>query len=333
MKNVPINPLNNKFTLGVPYDLASFDLIWFPNTYSTMLLNPSIRDYLRFFVGQENLQVRIYSITRVTFGLRSSPFLLNETFHRHLKNLPVVKEFPEEVLKSLYVNDYVGCADRETSSFEKYGQLKSCFQDEGFNLRKCIWVTNLQTFKRSTVRILNRPTPFKKKIRRMPVHYFKIQTKPTTTSQKVLCIGWDEPQDHLVNIEYHSQAYDSIVILSPTMVLFKILFQSFASQSLAGKNHCTYMPVKNGNCWSTTYNNLSDNLSALRHYFCSVSLYQITNVQLHGFAYASDKLLQPWPTFAPKPYQENLQSQSVRSRLGLPQVTDNLSHVSIWWER
>ena len=47
-----------------------------------------------------------------------------------------------QVLKSLYVDDYVGCAYRETSSFENYGQLKSCFQDGGLNLRKCIWVTN-----------------------------------------------------------------------------------------------------------------------------------------------------------------------------------------------
>ena len=45
---------------------------------------------------------------RVVFGVNSSPFILNATITRHLnKCLPVDCALARELLKSLYVDDYV----------------------------------------------------------------------------------------------------------------------------------------------------------------------------------------------------------------------------------
>ena len=53
-------------------------------------------------------------------------------------NIP--REFAGKVLKSLYVDDFVGGDDCDDSVFEMYKNLKSSFSNGGLNMRK--WVSN-----------------------------------------------------------------------------------------------------------------------------------------------------------------------------------------------
>lgn len=147
-KNLP--SLNNCLYAGEPMTPLIYDILLrfrahkiafigdIEKAFLNISVKPSDRDYLRFLwvndVGQEKPQVGVYQFTRVAFGLCSSPLLLSATLHHHLTNHPVAKKFAEEVMNSMYVDDYVGGADNETSALEKYSQLKSCFQDVEFNI-------------------------------------------------------------------------------------------------------------------------------------------------------------------------------------------------------
>ena len=82
----------------------------------------------------------MYKFARVVFGVSASPFLLNANIHYHLTCLEIDRAFAEEVLNSLYVDDYVGGSGDKSSAFDKYKDLKSCFLKAGFNMRK--WLTN-----------------------------------------------------------------------------------------------------------------------------------------------------------------------------------------------
>ena len=70
------------------------------------------RNFVRFLwvkdLNKENLEVMELRFARVVFGVNSSPFILNATIRHHLNTcLPVDSALARELLKSLYVGDYV----------------------------------------------------------------------------------------------------------------------------------------------------------------------------------------------------------------------------------
>ena len=75
-------------------------------------ITPENRDFLRFLwiddLDKESLEVMVMRFARVVFGVNSSPFILNATIRHHLNTcLPVDSALARELLKSLYVDDYV----------------------------------------------------------------------------------------------------------------------------------------------------------------------------------------------------------------------------------
>lgn len=116
--------------------------------------------------------------------------------------------------------------------------------------------------------MLNLPTPFKKNSRRMPVRSLKIQTKHTTSSQKVLWIRWDEPQDHLYSKYWvpHPSLWsdsNSESYIGPVQDPLSILCKSkFGWEELLHLYPCKE--------WKLLIDNLQqpfDTVSVLRHYF------------------------------------------------------------------
>ncbi|EYC23457.1 hypothetical protein Y032_0015g2655 [Ancylostoma ceylanicum] len=80
--------------------------------------------------------VRTLRFTRVTFGLKCSPFLLAGTTYFHLDQYTDEKELVEEVKRNLYVDNLLLTANtrQETSHF--YQRTKCMFQDLNMNLRE-----------------------------------------------------------------------------------------------------------------------------------------------------------------------------------------------------
>jgi len=71
------------------------------------------------------------------FGAICSPYLLNATIRHHLERYrDENEEFVDNVIKSLYCDDFVSSFDSEKEAFAQYSKLKDCFNDAGLNLRK-----------------------------------------------------------------------------------------------------------------------------------------------------------------------------------------------------
>ena len=107
------------------------------------------RDVLRFLwvksLEDVNPEIQSLRITRVTFGVNSSVFLLTGTIRSNLKKYEEEdRETVKEIKESLYVDDLTSGAENEEKGLELYRKSKQIFQDAGFNLRK--WTSNSKGF-------------------------------------------------------------------------------------------------------------------------------------------------------------------------------------------
>ena len=107
--------------------------------------NAKQQDLLRFLwvddVGSLEPRVEVYRVTRACFGVISSPYFLNATIRHHLSKYEEAnREFVENVIQSLYYDDYVSSFDSEDEAFAQFQNLKQCFREAGFNMRK--WKLN-----------------------------------------------------------------------------------------------------------------------------------------------------------------------------------------------
>ena len=123
-------------------------------------VDPRDRDYLRFLwvddTRSKHPNLQVYRFARVAFGICSSPFLLNATIRHHLTSTNLPEEFVDCVLKSLYVDDFVGGEDSDELVFEMFKNLKSSFKSGGLNMRK--WVSN-STLVQKRIELHERESP------------------------------------------------------------------------------------------------------------------------------------------------------------------------------
>lgn len=291
-------------------------------------VDPRDRDYLRFLwvddASREHPNLQVYRFARVAFGISSSPFLLNATIRHHLTSTDTPREFAEKVLKSLYVDDFVSGDDSNESVFEMYKNLKSSFNNGGFNMRK--WSSNsavLQErieeverqqkvsesqsedteYSSTTVEVQG----IQEEDQTFSSSLFESARKPDTAKLKVLGVGWDNQKDLLffdlasplgnisdvpvtkrVILGTTSKLYDPLGFLSPVIVLLKIIFQSICKSKVDWDG-----PVDSflHERWLKLVQDMKNVgvLELKRHYFCNSSLAELRSVQLHGFADASEK--------------------------------------------
>ena len=87
-------------------------------------------------VDSPSPQVQTLKFNRLVFGLVSSPFILNATLRNHLlKYEGEDPQFVNDVLNSLYVDDYASGKNSVPDAFEHYLKLKQRFREGGFNMR------------------------------------------------------------------------------------------------------------------------------------------------------------------------------------------------------
>ena len=108
------------------------------------------RDSLRFLwnrdVNREMPDVIVLRLTRVVFGVNSSPFLLNATIDHHMwKYQEIDPSFVDKFLSSVYVNDVSLGSDDVESIYELYLKSKLRLAEAGFKLRKsCVSLPSRQ---------------------------------------------------------------------------------------------------------------------------------------------------------------------------------------------
>ena len=131
----------------------------------------------------------------VVFGVNLSPFILNDIIRHHLNTcLPVYSALARELLKTLYVDDYVSGNGDMDSAFKLSKEIKLCLKSVGFNMRK--WSSNSE----SVLRLLEKNEAFSEvfeKSNRARVEdedesfSISVSTQSTENEQKVLGMLWN----------------------------------------------------------------------------------------------------------------------------------------------
>ena len=282
-------------------------------------VHPRDRDYLRFLwideITSSRPKLQVYRFARVAFGVSSSPFLLNATIRHHLSSADIPREFAERVLKSLYVDDFVSGDDSDSSVLEIYENLKSSFKNGGFNMRK--WVSNSEVLQErieqsesQSHQVSSRFVkghPIQEEDETYSSSLFETAKNSTTSKLKVLGVGWDREKDLLLLdlsspletdntclvtkraiLGTTSKLYDPLGLLSPVIILLKIIFQSICKTGVGWDD-----PVDSfiHEQWLKLIQDAKKVgvVQLKRHYFHGWSTADLRSVQLHGFADASEK--------------------------------------------
>ncbi|GFS79646.1 uncharacterized protein TNCV_4241171 [Trichonephila clavipes] len=150
-------------------------------------IDESERDFTIFFwdenpgIDLENKRLDIFRMTRVLFGVKSSPFLLAATIKHHLKKYADI--FPDtfnHLNQSLYVDDFLCGNDSVQAALTTCIESKQILEDASMDLRK--WRTNSSELNQR-IKNLN-----------FEVDEHK-ESLNTLIASKVLGVGWNEKSD------------------------------------------------------------------------------------------------------------------------------------------
>ena len=113
--------------------------------YRGVKLAPSDKNLHRFIWRPDPTQpLQDYRMTRVTFGISSSPFLAIRTLHQiaedHGGDYPAARA---HILSSFYVDDFLAGAESDEEAIQLFNNLRSILERGGFNL--CKWRSSSTT--------------------------------------------------------------------------------------------------------------------------------------------------------------------------------------------
>ena len=176
-----------------------------------------------------------YKMTRLTFVVNSSPFLVIGTVQHHAKKSK--EKFPEAsetVLSGMYVDDCLTGSENENKAVILQQSLGTMMQEGGFLLRK--WASNSE-FVFSHIKPEDRaPTSTIDFNEREPrkalgmrwntendVFFFELSNR---------ILNNDDPETKRSLLSLTSKVFDPIGLLAPVIVRAKILFQELWSRGL-----------------------------------------------------------------------------------------------------
>ena len=257
------------------------------------------KDYLRFLwcSKDDDETLIIYRFLRVVFGINSSPFLLNGTIIHHLKKyLHSSKELSETFLRDLYVDDSTTGVNTVQEGVKFFELAKSCMKEAGFNLRK--WFSNSEELM-SLINLKENTASVGKSDKVLNEEQFERKDL-----RKVLGLLWDGESDDLVyNFENIAEEalnlqltkrnvlrvgarfYDPLGLISPVVVVTKILFQHLCIDKLDWDEE---LPKEFQSRWLNYVKKLKkiSQISVPRYCFLGASNV-VTSINLHGFSDSS----------------------------------------------
>ena len=239
------------------------------------------RDVHRFLWKPDD-RVRTIRFTRVPFGNKSSPFLLNATIKHHL-NLCPQSEVVEELKENLYVDDWLTGADSINDGQAKFIEASFILSKAGMTLSK--WTSsNKYLMERFSD---NSDFVSEKAVKILGMHWNMLHDSFSFDGYSI-----DSPLELIITkravLSCMARVFDPLGLISPFTMLVKILFQDI---------------WRLGTGWDVT---LPDELllrfqkwlkgitafqlwSVNRCYFPGSSWSAMTGAELHGFGDASEK--------------------------------------------
>ena len=235
----------------------------------------------------DNNELVEYRLSRILFGVTSSPFLLTATIIHHMNKFKEVDpDFVTQFLKSLHVDDLNAGAKNDIETLKFFTKSKERLNEASFNLRKVN--SNSMTLE-NLVR-----------------EHYGDEAVSVNPKLKVLGVNWDKSRDTF-NYDFfdirskfmehptkrealHAIAsiYDPLGLINPIVVKFKMFFQKLCYIKLDWDDK---IPEDTITEWHELLSGLKNvnTLSFDRNYCFDTEDDPITSVELHGFCDASPK--------------------------------------------
>jgi len=201
------------------------------------------RDCLRFLwlkdsknVCSDIIELRF---SRVVFGAAPSPFLLNATIQVHLEKYKMKDpEFVNSMLRSLYVDDFVGGGRSHVQVMLLQKELTDVMHEGGFNLHK--WKSSSEEVRKSLSMETDKDDE---------ETYAKQSLTQENCQSKVLGVQWN-PERDVMSVELSpiirdkvdqritkrellsaiAKVYDPLGVMSPVMIVARKIFQDVCKQ-------------------------------------------------------------------------------------------------------
>ncbi|GFU91793.1 uncharacterized protein TNCV_3191801 [Trichonephila clavipes] len=260
-------------------------------------IDESERDFTRFFwdenpgIDLENKRLDIFRMTRVLFGVKSSPFLLAATIKHHLKKY--VDIFPDtfnHLNQSLYVDDFLCGNVSVQAALTTCIESKQILEDASMDLRK--WRTNSSELNQRLKNLNFEVDEHKESLN-------------TLIASKVLGVGWNKKSDTFyfdssdlgtflskrINTKrYLLQAagrlFDPVGFIGPYTIRIKCLIQEIWCLGLDWDDKLPKQLEVSWNKWCNEIHYLSE-IKIPRYYFQNFFPSNATTIQLHCFSGAS----------------------------------------------
>lgn len=221
----------------IPLRFRSYPIVLIADIEKAFLqiaIKETDRNFLRFLwfddILAEQPTIVRNRFARLVFGLTSSPFCLNGTIRNHVSQYEFDPLFVQKVVRSFFVDDFIGGHANEEEVVKLFKQLKLRFIEGNFYLRK--WHTNNENV-------------------RNYINHITDSTAPPQTNGKILGLVWNKQTDKLCfdfsellesakalkptkrNIlKILSSFYDPVGLIQPILISMKILMQKICERKL-----------------------------------------------------------------------------------------------------
>ncbi len=249
-----------------------------------ILLNAEEKDWHRFLYRANDGSIRDARMRRLTFGVKSSPFLATQVLRRHAQdNLESHPAAAQAVLSDFYVDDVLSGACNTNKAHDLFTDLRAFCAESGLDLRK--WRTN-----DPSLRVL------------IPDHLLEPDTCDiSASSAKALGVHWDTKADTLhvaipdlptssakvtkrTIASLTAGVFDVLGLFAPVVVSARILFQDTWRRGLSWDEEVPEDLLQRWRDWTTDLPIIHDHpIPRL------TPIYSPSNavVTLHGFCDAS----------------------------------------------
>ena len=252
--------------------------------FREILLNAEERDWHRFLFRAADNTIRDARMKRLTFGVKSSPFLATQALRRHAQtHLESHPSAAQTILSDFYVDDVLSGAPTTELAFKLFQDLRDLLSDACMDLRK--WRTNDPALRQL-----------------IPEHLLETDACPISpAAPKALGIHWDTRADVLhvavpdlpppstkitkrVIASITAGVFDVLGIFAPVVISARILFQDTWKRGLSWDEEVSEDLLQRWQAWTSDLPVIHDHPVPRRILTCSSS---DSTISLHGFCDAS----------------------------------------------
>ncbi len=250
-------------------------------------LHPEERDYHRFLMENEFGQFKDLRMKRLTFGVRSSPYLATQVI-RHLaeQHSNTHPEASKAILTAFYVDDYLAGAETVQQAVHIRQQLCGLLQLAGMTLRK--WRSSSDAFRATIPKEIVESADLvisstEKPIKALGLHWNVSEDKLSVSTPPIQSDSDVTKRCVASNL---GKVYDLLGFYSPFMVSGKIILRRLWELKLGWDEIAPTSIQDSWKAWSSQLK-LIANHSISRRYTDTKGI--VVSRQLHGFSDASQE--------------------------------------------